>query len=240
MENIDVEYAEAKGIRCINSPEGNRDSLGEHTIGMLLSLLHRIHISNTEVTSGIWRREENRGLELMGQTVGIIGYGNMGAAFARRLKGFSVDVIAYDKYKRDFSDEFVREVSMQDIFRESDILSLHIPLNDETLYLVEKDYLNKFSKPIIFINTSRGKVVNTADLVEAMKSKRVAAAILDVIEYESGTFEALNSEYIPKDLEYLLKSERVIITPHIAGYSQESKFRLAKVLADKIRKEFDL
>lgn len=240
LENIDVDYAHGKGIKCINSPEGNRDSLGEHTVGMLLSLFHRIHLSNNEVKRGIWKREENRGVEIMGKTIGIIGYGNMGGAFARRLAGFGAEVIAYDKYRKDYSDDFVREASMEEIYSETDILSLHVPLTPETKYLVDLNFLENFDKSIYLVNTSRGRVVNTGDLVKALESGKVKGAVLDVIEYESHTFEALNSKDLPVTLRYLMDSDKVLITPHIAGYSIESKFKLAKVLADKIRKEFDL
>jgi D-3-phosphoglycerate dehydrogenase len=240
LENIDTACAIEKGIKCINSPEGNRDSLGEHTIGMLLCMFHRINLSADEVKSLKWRREENRGEEIMGKTIGIIGYGNMGGAFARRLNAFDVNVIAYDKYKKDFSDEFVKEVDMQEIIRESDILSLHIPLTEETNNLVCKEYIDKFEKDIYLINTSRGKVVNTPDLVYQLKSGKIKGAILDVLEYESDNFEALNKDEIPDDLKYILKSEKVLLTPHVAGYSRQSKYKLAKVLADKIRMEFNL
>lgn len=238
MESIDVEYAETHGIECFNSPEGNRDAVGEHAIGMLLSLLNHLNRADNEVRAGIWRREANRGIEIKGKTIGIIGYGNMGSAFARRLKGFDCSVIAYDKYKTGFGDEYVTECKMDRIFAESDIVSLHLPLNAETRYLVDEEYLNHFRNKIWLINTSRGPIVNTAALVEAMKSDKVRGAALDVLEYEKTSFEAMDAQSFPDPLKYLAESENVILSPHIAGWTEESKYKLAKVLADKIRIHF--
>lgn len=240
MESIDVEYAKAKGIECFNSPEGNRDAVAEHALGMLLSLMNNLNRADKEVRSGIWRREANRGIEIKGKTIGIIGYGNMGGAFAQRLKGFSCNVLAYDKYKTGFSDAFVTESDMERIFTESDILSLHVPLTAETRYLVDEDYLNRFHKHIRLINTSRGPVVNTAGLVEALKTGKVQGAALDVLEYEKASFEAMDAQAFPVPLKYLAEAENVILTPHIAGWTVESKYKLAKVLADKIREHFSL
>jgi D-3-phosphoglycerate dehydrogenase len=238
MESIDVEYAKSKGIVCFNSPEGNRDAVAEHALGMLLNLLNNLNRADAEVRKGIWRREANRGIEIKGKTIGIIGYGNMGGAFAQRLKGFGCNVLAYDKYKTGFSDEFVTECDMETIFAEINILSLHVPLTAETRYLVNEEYIRKFRNNIWLINTSRGPVVNTASLVEALKSGKVSGAALDVLEYEKTSFEAMDAEAFPEPLKQLVSFENVILSPHIAGWTVESKYKLAKVLADKIRAWF--
>ena len=235
MENIDVEYAREKGIRCYNAPEGNRDAVGEHAIGMLLALMNNMTRADRQVRSGVWKREENRGIEIMGKTVGIIGYGNMGSAFARRLKGFEANVIAYDKYKENFSDEYVTEATMEKIFSDSDILSLHVPLTAETHYLVDQDYLMRFRKPIWLINTSRGQVVRTADLVKNLEIGKVLGAALDVLEYEDFSFGRLKPGG-DSDFDYLAASDRVILTPHIAGWTRESNEKLARILVEKIQK----
>ena len=233
LENIDVSYAEKKGILCLNSPEGNRVAVGEHAVGMLLSLFNHLNRADNEVRQGIWKREENRGIEIQGKTIGIIGYGNTGSAFARCLKGFDAHVISYDKYKTNFGDEFTEEVTMEEIFSTADLLSLHVPLTDETQYLVDATLLNRFNKNIFLINTSRGKIVNTGDLVAALKSGKVRGAALDVLEYEAVSFEALSSD-LPDAFSYLMKSDKVILSPHIAGWTQESNIKLAKVLVRKI------
>lgn len=235
MENIDVEYAREKGIRCYNAPEGNRDAVGEHAIGMLLALMNNMTRADRQVRSGVWKREENRGIEIMGKTVGIIGYGNMGSAFARRLKGFEANVIAYDKYKENFSDEYITEATMEKIFSDSDILSLHVPLTAETHYLVDQDYLMRFRKPIWLINTSRGQVVRTADLVKNLETGKVLGAALDVLEYEDSSFGRLKPGG-DSDFDYLAASDRVILTPHIAGWTRESNEKLARILVEKIQK----
>jgi D-3-phosphoglycerate dehydrogenase len=232
MENIDEDFAKSKGVVCLNAPEGNRDALGEHTVGILLALMNNLLRSDQQVRHGIWSREENRGEEIMGKTVGIIGYGNMGSAFAKRLAGFGVRVIAYDKYKKGYTDGFVEESDMETIFQETDILSLHVPLTAETDYLVDSAYLDRFAKPIRVINTARGRVVKTSDLVQKMKVGKVTGAALDVIEYERKSLE--NLEATPQDFQYLAQSNQVILTPHIAGWTQESAVKLAKVLGDKI------
>lgn len=238
MESIDVEYAQSKGIVCFNSPEGNRDAVAEHALGMLLSMLNHLNRADAEVCGGIWRREANRGNEIKGKTIGIIGYGNMGGAFAQRLQGFGCKVLAYDKYKAGFSDDYVIECDMEMIFTETDILSLHVPLTDETRYLVNTKYLEQFRKNIWLINTSRGPVVDTAALVETLKSGKVNGAALDVLEYEKTSFEAMDVESFPEPLKQLIALENVILSPHIAGWTVESKYKLAKVLADKIRIHF--
>ena len=234
MENIDVEYAKSKGIQCFNSPEGNRDAVGEHAIGMLVALMNNFLRADKEVRRGQWNREENRGVELNGKTIGIIGYGNTGSAFARKLKGFEANVIAYDKYKFKYSDEFVKEVSLQEIFTSADILSLHVPLTEETRHMADKVFFNNFSKNIWLINTSRGPVVKTDDLVNALKSGKIKGAALDVIEYEETSFEKLSIKNIPEPWRYLVSSDKVILTPHIAGWTEESKIKLATLLEEKI------
>ncbi len=234
MENIDVAYATKKGITCVNSPEGNRDAVAEHGIGMLLCLFNNITKANAEVKSGKWLREENRGIELYGKTVGIIGYGNMGAAFAKRLQGFNVKVLAYDKYKSNFGTEFVKECSLQEIFEQTDILSLHTPLTEETHYLINDAFINSFKKAIYVINTARGKCLNTTDLIKNIESKKVLGACLDVLEYEAVSFEGIDFKEIPQPMQYLMKSDKVILTPHIAGWTKESNIKLAEFLAEKI------
>ena len=242
MEHIDVEYAEKKGIMCLSSPEGNRNAVAEHALGMLLCLLNNISKANSEVKDGKWVREVNRGTELEGKTIGIYGYGNTGSAFAGVLKGFNVKVLAYDKYKKDFGNDFVEESSPEEIFSEADILTLHLPLTDETNYLVNDAFINKFKKNIYFINTSRGQIVKTNDLVNNIKSGKILGACLDVLEYEETSFENLTPQ-TPLSLrrgaggevlEYLTSSSNVILTPHIAGWSFESREKLAKILVEKI------
>ncbi|MEI6765066.1 MAG: NAD(P)-dependent oxidoreductase [Bacteroidota bacterium] len=238
MESIDVEYAKSRGIKCFNSPEGNRDAVGEHALGMLLMLLNRLNISDREVREGKWIREENRGHEIKNKTVAIIGYGNMGSAFAQRLRGFEAKVIAYDKYKNNFSNEFVTEVCMADVFEKADIVSLHVPLTEETKYLVSEAWLQSFRKNIYLINTARGKVVDTADLVNGLQSGKVKGAALDVIEFEGAGFETMDFTSLPESFQYLTSSENVVLSPHIAGWTEESKLKLSSVLAEKIILEF--
>ncbi len=234
MENIDVAYAEKKGIVCVNSPEGNRDAVAEHALGMLLALFNSLIKANAEVRLGKWLREENRGIELCGKTVGIVGYGNMGAAFAQRLQGFGVKILAYDKYKTNFGTEFAKESRMDDIFEQADILSLHTPLTDETNYLINDVFIKQFKKNIYIINTARGKCLNTEDLVKNLKSGKVLGACLDVLEYEAVSFEGIDNKEIPAPLQYLFSSDKVILTPHIAGWTKESNIKLAEFLAEKI------
>ncbi len=235
MESIDVDYARGIGVVCLNSPEGNRDAVGEHAMGMLLALMNHLTRANSQVRQGTWDREGNRGAELKGKTVGIIGYGNMGGSLARKLSGFEVNVLAYDKYKTGFSDAWVTESKMDRIFREADVLSLHVPLTTETRYLVDEAFLNSFSKPIWLINTSRGPVVKTESLAEALRSGKVTGAALDVLEYEKSSFEEMDASTMPQALRYILQADNVILSPHIAGWTVESKYKLARVLADKIR-----
>jgi D-3-phosphoglycerate dehydrogenase / 2-oxoglutarate reductase len=234
MENIDVVYAEQKGIKCVHAPEGNRDAVGEQAIGMLLALMNNLMRSDKEVRTGIWLREENRGYELNGKTVGIIGFGNMGSAFAERLHGFGVKILAYDKYKTNFGNEFVKEASLQEIFDQADVLSLHIPLTDETRFWVNDDFISSFKKNIWLINTARGKILQTEALVKHLKTGKVIGACLDVLEYETVSFEQLDASKLPVDFQYLIQSDKVILSPHIAGWTFESHEKIAKVLAKKI------
>ena len=231
MENIDIAKAQELGIKLINSPEGNKDAVAEHVIGMLLVLMNRLFISSNEVKKGIWLREENRGEEILGKTFGIIGYGNMGKALAKRLSGFGCRTIFYD-IKPNLSDEFAAQVSLQELQEKADILSLHTPLTEDTLYMIDEEFISKMKKNFYFINTARGKNLKTSALVNALKSGKVKGACLDVLEYEKTSFENLETKN--EDLEYLLNSEKAIITPHIAGWTHESKIKLAQVIVDKI------
>lgn len=235
MENIDLAAAESKGIICLNAPEGNRDAVAEHAMGMLLALLNHLLKVDAEVRQGIWIREGNRGTEIKGKTVALIGFGNTGTEFARRLMGFGANVIAYDKYKTGFSNEWVKEVSMDEVFNEADILSLHIPLTEETNYLINSEYINRFKKPFYLINTSRGQCVNTADLLDAIDKGNLLGAALDVLEIEKLSFENLDTSNIPETFKRLFHSQKVILSPHIAGWTHESNFKLAKSLVDKIK-----
>lgn len=236
MENIDVEYAKSKNISCLNAPEGNRNAVGEQALGMLLMLFNNLLKADAEVRKGIWLREENRGIELDGKTVGIIGYGNTGGAFARKISGFEVEVLAYDKYKTDYSDAFVNESSMEDLFARCDIVSLHIPLTEETTYLVNQEWISRFQKEIHLINTSRGKVVKTGDLLKSLDVGKIKGACLDVLEYEGLSFENLKSNDLPEEFHQLIQMENVVLSPHIGGWTHESNLKMAMVLVEKIRK----
>lgn len=238
MENIDLTYTEQKKIKCFNAPEGNRNAVAEHALGMLLSLFNNLNKGDREVRKGIWDREGNRGVELDGKTVGIIGYGNNGSAFAKKLAGFDVKIYAYDKYKSDFGTEQLVESDLNTIFETCDVVSFHIPQNEETLFMADSAFFEQFRKPIYVINLARGKIIQTSALVAALKSGKVLGACLDVLEYESSSFENAFHEQNSAPLEYLLKSEQVILSPHVGGWTQESYFKLSNVLADKILAEF--
>lgn len=231
MENIDIPVAEKLGIKLINSPEGNRDSVAEHVVGMLLILMNRLFIASQEVKNGIWLREENRGDELLGKTVGLIGYGNMGKATAKRLSGFGCRVIFHDILPN-LSDEFATQVSLEELKEKAEVVSLHIPLNEQTHYLIDEKFIAEMKNSFYFVNTARGKNVETKYLVEALKSGKVKGACLDVLEYEKASFEKLESRN--EDLNFLLNSEKTIVTPHIAGWTHQSKEKLAQVIVDKI------
>ena len=235
METIDVDYAESLGIRCLNSPEGNRDAVGEHALGLLLALMDNIARADAEVRKGLWQREANRGLEIKGRTVGIIGFGNMGSAFAQRLQGFECDIIAYDKYKpTGYAPTYVQEVSLDELQERAEVLSLHVPLTPETHHMVNHHFIQHFRHPFYLINTSRGAVVNTPDLVDAMKAERILGAALDVIEYEDMSRDGLDLEHLHPAFQYLIDSPHTVLTPHVAGWSVESRYKLAAVLAEKI------
>lgn len=233
LENIDEEFAKQKNITLFNAPEGNRDAVGEHSIAMLLMLMNRLKIADSEVRNGIWLREENRGDELMGKTVGIIGYGNMGKAFAQRLKGFGVEVICYDILES-VGDENAIQVDLSKFFQKADVVSLHTPQTNETNQMVNLDFINSFHKPFYLINTARGKSVVTKDLVTALESGKIKGACLDVHEYEKSSFENLDLNDLPEDFRYLINSDKVILAPHIAGWTIQSKEKLAQAILDKI------
>ncbi len=234
MENIDLIAAKEKNIICVNSPEGNRDAVAEHALGMLLMLFNKLKKADAEVRTGKWLREENRGVELGGKTIGIVGYGNTGSAFAKKLQGFGVTILVYDKYKKNFGNEFVKESTIEEIFKKTDVLSLHIPLTDETNYLVNEAFIKRFAKNIYIINTARGKCLNTNDLAKNIENKKVLGACLDVLEYEAISFESVDFFNLPLPMQYLLRSDKVILTPHIAGWTKESNVKIAEVLARKI------
>jgi D-3-phosphoglycerate dehydrogenase len=234
MENIDTSYCESRGIQLYNAPEGNRNAVGEHALGMLLSLLNKLHAADREVRSGKWDREGNRGWELDGKTVGIIGYGNNGSAFAKKLRGFDVKLMAYDKYKEGFGDHFVMESTLDAILNHADVISFHIPQNEETLWMVNDEFVQRIKKPIWLLNLSRGKIVQTSSLVKGLKIGKILGAGLDVLEYEKSSFESFFEQELPADFKYLLEAENVILTPHVGGWTHESYFKLSDVLADKI------
>jgi len=240
MENIDLDYCREKNIVCFNSPEGNRDAVGEQVIGMLLMLFNHLKRADDEVRKGIWLREENRGNELSGKTVGIIGYGNMGTALAKKLSGFDCTVLAYDKYKTGYSDKYAKESTMEDILRECDIVSLHVPLTSETKYMVDANFIGSMKKHFYLVNTARGKCVNTHDLVEGLKSGKVRGACLDVFEYETSSFETLQLNDLPAPMQYLVNAQKVVLSPHIGGWTHESYYKLSSYLGEKIIRHFGL
>ncbi|MES2454073.1 MAG: 2-hydroxyacid dehydrogenase [Bacteroidota bacterium] len=229
LDNIDEAYADRKQIRLLNAPEGNSDAVGEHALGMLLSLMNNFRKADEEIRNGIWDREGNRGYELKGKTVGIIGYGHMGRSFAKRLAGFGVTTIAYDKYKTGFSDEYAREVSMEEIVRQSEVLSLHIPLTAETRQMIDDEYFFHFRKPIFFINTARGEIVSVKAVLNAIKANKILGAGLDVLQTEK--FPALNEQ---EWFEELKKSDKVLLTPHVGGWTFDSYRKISEVLAEKL------
>ena len=238
MENIDLEYCQSRGIALFNAPEGNRNAVAEHALGMLLGLFNRLNAADREVRQGVWDREGNRGIELAGKTVGIIGYGNNGSQFAEVLSGFDVEILAYDKYKSGFGSARVREVAMEEIFSQADVLSLHIPQTVETLGMVDETYINRFNKPIYLINLSRGRIVKTEALIQGLDNGRVLGACLDVLEYEKSSFEDMFDAQIPPPFKALISSDKVMLTPHVGGWTVESYYKLSEVLADKILAHF--
>ncbi|UJH68686.1 2-hydroxyacid dehydrogenase [Allomuricauda sp. SCSIO 65647] len=236
MENIYVRYAKQKDIFLANAPEGNRNAVGEHTLGMLLSLTNKLNKAHREVRKGIWDREGNRGVELEGKTIGIIGYGNMGKAFAQKLTGFDVEVICYDIIGG-VGDDNARQVGILELRQKSDVISLHVPQTELTLGMVNTEFIEAFHKPFWLLNTARGKCVVTKDLAKALKSGKVLGAGLDVLEYEKKSFENWFTKK-PKALKYLRKAPNVLMTPHVAGWTVESKEKLAQTIVDKIKERF--
>ena len=233
LENIDTTYAQAKGIQLIAAPEGNQNAVGEHALGMLLALFNKLHTADRDVRAGAWQREANRGVELDGKTVGIIGYGHMGKAFAKKLRGFDVEVLCYD-LKPNVGDENAQQVSLQTLQEKTQILSLHVPHTELTFQMIDANFISQFKHPFWLLNTARGSCVVTTDLVAALKSKTVLGAGLDVLEYEKSSFETLFSNTPPPALEYLLKADNVIVSPHVAGWTVESHQKLAQTIVDKI------
>lgn len=232
LDNIDLDYMQEKGIHVLHASEGNRDAVGEYAVGALLSLLRNIPRANAQVRQQVWDREGNRGEEIMEKTVGIVGYGNMGQSFARRLSGFGCKVLAYDKYKTGFSDTFVREASMETLWAEADIVSLHIPLTAETRMMVDTPYLGRFKKPVVFVNTARGEIVSLVDLAAALEKGRVRGAVLDVLENEKLATLTLNQR---QAFDFLAGRPDVILTPHIAGWTFESHVKINVALVEKIK-----
>ncbi len=238
LESINEEYAEKKGVYLISAPEGNRNAVGEHALGMLLMLFNNLKKADLEIRNGKWLREANRGVELEGKTVGIIGYGNMGKAFAKKLKGFDVEVICYD-IKEGVSDENCKQVSLEELQEKTDVLSIHTPYNRLSNNMVNSAFINNFKKPFYLINTARGSAVVTDDLVEALICKKVLGACLDVLEYEKLSFENLfQNDNFPEAFDYLIEAENIILSPHIAGWTIESKIKLAQIIVDKVEAKF--
>lgn len=236
MENIDSKQAQLQNIKLFNAPEGNRQAVAEHCLAMLLNLFNHISRSDKQVRNGVWNREQNRGIELNGKTVAIIGYGNNGSAFAQILSGFGCKVITYDKYIKNIQSEYAQQLEMTEIYQKADVVSLHVPLTDDTNYLVNEAFIDSFKKPFYLINSARGKCANTKDIVKAIDSKKILGVCLDVHEYEKLSFESV--EKIPSDLKKLLVSEKTIFSPHVAGWTQESNQKMAEVLFQKITDSF--
>ena len=237
LENIDCEYAEQKGIKLIAAPEGNRNAVGEHSLAMLLSLFNKLNKADNEVREGKWQREANRGLELDGKIVGLIGYGNMGKAFSKKLRGFDVEVLCYD-LKPNVGNDNATQVSLKELQEKVDVLSLHTPETPLTIDMVNSTFINDFKKSFWLINTARGKSVVTKDLVSALESGKILGSGLDVLEYEKSSFENLFTSDMPEAFKYLISAENVILTPHVAGWTVESKEKLAQTIVDKIKVEF--
>jgi D-3-phosphoglycerate dehydrogenase len=238
MENIDLDYCAKRNIQLFNAPEGNRNAVGEHALGMLLALMNNLVTADAEVRSGKWDREGNRGIELDGKTVGIIGYGNNGEAFAKKLRGFDVQILAYDKYKSNFGNEFVEESTLEELYANADVISFHIPQNEETLFWANDTFFESIQKPFFLLNLSRGKIVETKALLKAIENGKVLGAGLDVLEFEKASFENFFDGNMPEAFQQLLASKKVILSPHVGGWTKESYFKLSAVLADKILNYF--
>jgi D-3-phosphoglycerate dehydrogenase len=238
LENIDCSYAENNGFTLIAAPEGNRNAVGEHCVGMLLSLFNKLNKANSEVKKGLWLREENRGVELDGKTIGLIGYGNMGKSFAKKLRGFDVEVLCYD-LKPDVSDGNCKQVSLRVLQQKADVLSLHTPQTELTKNMVNINFIDHFNKSFWLLNTARGTAVIAKDLVIALKSGKILGAGLDVLEYEKASFENLfTNDKIPNAFQYLINSKNVLLSPHVAGWTVESKEKLAQTIVDKIKSNY--
>jgi D-3-phosphoglycerate dehydrogenase len=235
MENIDVSFALSLGIELFNAPEGNRNAVAEHALGMLLSLLNHLHTAKNEIANGVWDRQGNTGEELDGKTIGIIGYGNNGSRFATKLRGFDVTVLAYDKYTTGFGDDFVRESTLESIQENADVISFHVPQNTETTHYFDEEFLDHCHKPIHLLNVSRGKIVKSSAVVKGLKTGQVKGAGLDVHEDENSAFDLTAKS---TDLEFLIQHPAILLTPHVAGWTKESYFGLSKVLLDKINLAF--
>lgn len=240
LENIDIDFAKSKNIRLLAAPEGNRNAVGEHALGMILALFNKFKKADNEIREGIWLREDNRGIELEGKTIGLIGYGNMGKAFAKKLKGFECDVLCYD-IKTAVGDQNAGQVSLAELFEKTDVLSLHTPQTDLTKHMVNASFLNQFKNSIYIINTARGSAIVTKDLVSALESGKVLGACLDVLEYEKNSFENFFSKEntLPEDFQYLINSDKVLLSPHVAGWTIESKFKLAETIVHKVAAMLD-
>jgi D-3-phosphoglycerate dehydrogenase / 2-oxoglutarate reductase len=231
MENIDVDFAVSKNIQCVSAPEGNRDALGEHALAMLLMLFNNLKKADTEVRNGIWLRAENRGVEITGKTIGIIGCGQMGSSFAEKLRGFNCNILVYDKYKSGLTNEYRKQTDLEELFENCDIVSLHVPLTNETKYMINETFISQFKKPVYIVNTARGKCLNTNDLIKALESGKVKGACLDVLEYESVSFEKIETNPV---LQYLFQSNKVILSPHIGGWTHESNYKMSKLIAERM------
>lgn len=238
MENIDLESCAKRNIQLFNAPEGNRNAVGEHALGMLLALMNHFVTADAEVRSGKWDREGNRGIELDGKIVGIIGFGNNGQAFAKKLRGFDVQILAYDKYKSNFGNEFVKESTLEELYANADVISFHIPQNEETLFWANDTFFQSIQKPFFLLNLSRGKIVETKALLKAIENGKVLGAGLDVLEFEKASFENFFDGNMPEAFQQLLASKKVILSPHVGGWTNESYFKLSAVLADKILNYF--
>ena len=236
MENIDCEQAQLQNIKLFNAPEGNRQAVAEHCVAMLLNLFNHVSRSNNQVRNGVWNREQNRGIELSGKTVAIIGFGNNGSAFAQVLSGFGCKVITYDKYLKNINSPYAKQVEMKEVYKQADVVSIHVPLTEQTNNLVDKKFIDSFKKPFYLINSARGYCANTKDLINAIDTKKILGVCLDVHEYEKLSFESIDK--IPSDLKKILKSDQAIFSPHIAGWTHESNQKMADVLFQKISNHF--